>query len=141
CDLVVAAEDAVFALSEVRLGLVPSVISPFVLARIGRSAARDVFLTGSRFGARRALEIGLVHEVVPAAALDEAVAARVQAILASGPEAVTAAKSLIARVWGLPQEDASRVTAEAIAQRRASAEGLEGIRAFLEKRKPGWEGR
>ena len=141
CDMVVAAEDAFFALSEVRLGLVPSVISPFVLAKIGRSAARDLFLTGARFTARRALEVGLVHEVVPGSELDEAVGRRVRAILASGPEAVSAAKALIARIAPLAPEQAAPITVEAIAARRASAEGREGMRAFLEKRRPGWEER
>jgi methylglutaconyl-CoA hydratase len=139
CDLVVAAEDAVFALSEVRLGLVPSVIAPFVLAKIGRSAARELFLTGARFTARRALEVGLVHEVVAAAELDEAIDRRVQAILDAGPEAVSAAKALIARVAGLELDEAAPITAEAITARRTSREGQEGMRAFLEKRKPAWQ--
>ena len=139
CDIAVAAEDAQFALSEVRLGLVPSVIAPFVLAKIGRSAARELFLTGARFTARRALAIGLVHEVVPASSLDEEVARRVGAILAAGPEAVSAAKALIERVAGAGPVQAAAITAEAIADRRAAAEGQEGMRAFLEKRKPAWE--
>lgn len=138
CDLVVAADTAVFALSEVRLGLVPSVVGPYVLAKIGRSAARELFLTGARFGARRALEVGLVHEVVPEADLDEAVGRHLQALLASGPEAVSAAKALIARVAGLPAGAAAPITIEAITERRTSREGQEGMRAFLEKRKPAW---
>lgn len=139
CDIVVAAENASFALSEVRLGLVPSVIGPFVLAKIGRSAARELFLTGARFGARRALEVGLVHEVVPEAGLDEAIGRHVQALLAAGPEAVSAAKALIERVAGLDTDQAAPITVEAITARRTSREGQEGMRAFLEKRKPGWQ--
>jgi methylglutaconyl-CoA hydratase len=141
CDIVIAAEDAVFALTEVRLGLVPSVIAPFVIAKIGRSAARELFLTGERFTARRALEIGLVHEVVPADRLDEAVGRRVRAILSSAPGAVAAAKALVERVASLPLADAAPLTVEAIAARRESEEGREGMRAFLDKRSPPWEGR
>ncbi len=139
CDMVVAAEEAQFALSEVRLGLVPSVIAPFVLAKIGRSAPRELFLTGARFTARRALEIGLVHEVVPTSSLDEAVGRRIDALLAAGPEAVSAAKALIERVVNAGPGEAAAITTAAIADRRASPEGQEGIRAFLEKRKPAWE--
>lgn len=136
CDIVVAADDAVFSLSEVRLGLVPSVISPFVLAKIGRSAARELFLTGARFGVARAMEIGLVHRAVEPGLLDAAVDDYLAAVLASGPEAVAAAKALIARVWSADHDEATRLTVEAIADRRGSAEGREGIRAFLEKRRP-----
>lgn len=139
CDMVVAAEDAVFALSEVRLGLVPSVIGPFVLAKIGRSAARELFLTGARFTAHRALEIGLAHEVVPAAGLDEAIGRRVKAILGAGPEAVSVAKALIERIAGRAIDEAAPVTIEAITARRTSREGQEGLRAFLDKRKPAWD--
>jgi methylglutaconyl-CoA hydratase len=138
CDIVVAAEDAVFSLTEVRLGLVPSVISPYVLAKIGRSPARELFLTGARFGAARAREIGLVHKVVGPEELDGAVQEYVAAILASGPGAVSAAKALIPAVWEADPAEARRMTIEAIADRRGSDEGREGIRAFLEKRKPGF---
>jgi methylglutaconyl-CoA hydratase len=140
CDIVVAQEDAVFGFSEVKLGILPAVISPFALAKIGRSAARELFLTGLRFSAARAREIGLVHAVVPAAALDDTVSGYVREILGAGPEAAAAAKALIARVAGQPIEEVSAITARALAARRVSAEGQEGLKAFLEKRKPSWSG-
>jgi methylglutaconyl-CoA hydratase len=138
CDVVVAGEQAVFGFTEVKLGILPAVISPFVLAKIGRSAARQLFLTGARFSSHRAREIGLVHEVAPEADLDTAVARQLSEILGAGREAVSAAKELIADVSQRPAEDLTRITAHAIASRRTSPEGQEGLRAFLEKRKPGW---
>jgi methylglutaconyl-CoA hydratase len=138
CDVVVADDQAVFGFTEVKLGIVPAVIAPFVLAKIGRSAARDLFLTGARFSAARAREIGLAHAVVPAADLDRGVAAYVAEFLGAGPEAAAAAKALIAQVWALSIQDAMPLTADAIATRRVSAEGQEGLRAFLEKRRPSW---
>jgi methylglutaconyl-CoA hydratase len=138
CDVVVADDQAVFGFTEVKLGIVPAVISPFVLAKIGRSAARDLFLTGARFSAARARDIGLAHAVVPAGDLDRVVAAYVTECLSAGPEAAAAAKALIAKVWPLSIQDAMPLTADAIATRRVSAEGQEGLRAFLEKRRPSW---
>ena len=138
CDVVVAEEEAVFGFTEVRLGILPAVISPFALAKIGRSAARELFLTGNRFSAARAHDIGLVHAVVPAPRLDPTVSQYVQEILSAAPEAIAAAKALIARVWARPLEEAMPVTATAIARRRVSPEGQEGLKAFLEKRRPGW---
>jgi methylglutaconyl-CoA hydratase len=138
CDVVVAEESAIFGFTEVKLGILPAVISPFVLDKIGRSAARELFVTGARFSAARARDIGLVHVVVPPTELDKTIAHYVQEVLTSAPSAVAAAKSLIAQVTSTPREDASRVTARAIAERRVSAEGQEGLRAFLEKRKAGW---
>jgi methylglutaconyl-CoA hydratase len=129
CDVAVAAPDAVFGFSEVRLGIIPAVISPFVFPRIG-AAARRYFLTGERFDAETALRIGLVNEI--AADLDGAVGTAVDALLAGGPEAVRAAKRLVREA---PQ---GRETAEIAATRRSSAEGQEGLRAFLEKRPPSW---
>src|SRR5947207_156769 len=114
------------------------VISPLAIAKIGRSAARELFLTGARFSAARAKEIGLVHAVVPAADLDAAVGRYVRELLAAGPEAVAAAKALIAAVWGRGAKDAMPMTAAAIAARRVSKEGQEGLKAFLEKREPEW---
>lgn len=138
CDIVVAAEDAVFALTEVKLGLLPAVIAPYVIRKIGVSAVRELFLTGVRFSAERAREIGLVHEVVPAAQLDEAVERRVRDVLSSGPRAVAAAKALIRAISGANPTDVIGLTTSTIAAQRVSAEGQEGMLAFLEKRKPGW---
>jgi methylglutaconyl-CoA hydratase len=130
CDIAVAAPDAVFGYSEVRLGIIPAVISPFVLPRIGSGAARRYFLTGERFDAETALRIGLVHEV--ADDLDGAVAAVVEALLQGGPGAVRAAKQLVREQ--LPGE----ATAQIAARRRTSEEGQDGLRAFLDKRRPRW---
>jgi methylglutaconyl-CoA hydratase len=138
CDIVVADEQAVFGFTEVKLGILPAVISPFALAKIGRSAARELFLTGARFPAARAKEIGLVHTVVPAAELDAAVDAYVQELSTAGPEAIAAAKALIRQVWPLDADAARAITARGIAARRISAEGQEGLRAFLEKRRASW---
>jgi methylglutaconyl-CoA hydratase len=129
-DVVLAAPDAVFGFTEVKLGLVPAVISPFVLAKIGPSAARRYFVTGERFGAGEALRVGLVHEV--ADDLDATLDRTIDELLAAGPEAARAAKEL-ARTPLSPGE-----TAAAIAERRASDEGQEGRRAFLERRSPAW---
>jgi methylglutaconyl-CoA hydratase len=132
CDIAVAEPRTQFAFSEVKLGIVPAVISPFALAKIGPSAARRFFVTGERFDAATALRIGLVHELAddPAAAAGEVVAE----LLTGGPEATRAAKEL-ARAPLTAQE-----TAERIARRRTGAEGQEGLRAFLEKRAPSWRG-
>jgi methylglutaconyl-CoA hydratase len=138
CDIVVAAEDTVFALSEVKLGILPAVISPYVIRKIGESAARELFVTGTRFGAGRAREIGLVHEVVPLAELDEAIARRLTDIHTSGPLAVAAAKSLIREIAARNPSDVIGFTTNSIADQRVSPEGQEGMRAFLEKRKPSW---
>lgn len=138
CDVVVAADDAVFGFTEVKLGILPAAIAPYAMAKIGASAARELFLTGARFGAERARAIGLVHTVVPPAELDAAVSATVGDLLAAGPQAVSAAKRLIADIGGRSPREAARVTTHAIATRRTSSEGQEGMRAFLEKRKPRW---
>ena len=129
-DIGIAAEDAVFGFSEVKLGIVPAVISPFVLPKIGDSAARRYFLTGERFDAQAALRIGLVHEV--AADLDGAVERVVGELLTSGPQAVREAKRLI-RLRPQGEE-----TAQLAARLRAGDEGQDGLRAFLERRKPSW---
>ncbi len=140
CDIALAAEGAVFALAEVKLGILPAAISPYVLRAIGPRQARDLFLTGERFDAREALRVGLVHGICVEGDLSAAVEKRIAAILSSGPEAVAAAKKLIDRVSAMEVEAAFSVTAEAIAERRASEEGREGLSAFLEKRKPRWVG-
>jgi methylglutaconyl-CoA hydratase len=129
-DIGIAAEDAVFGFSEVKLGIVPAVISPFVLPKIGDSAARRYLLTGERFDAQTALRIGLVHEV--AADLDEAVERVVGELLSSGPQAVREAKRLI-RLRPQGEE-----TAQLAARLRAGDEGQDGLRAFLERRNPSW---
>ena len=137
-DIAIAAEETVFSLAEVRLGILPAVVSPFVLRAIGPRAARDLFLTGDRFDAREAHRVGLVHQVVPAEELAAAGDKKVASLLASGPEAVGVAKALIASVaWKSPEQVAA-LTVQAIADRRASAEAKEGLTAFLEKRKPSW---
>ena len=138
CDIVVAAEDAAFAFTEVKLGILPAVISPFVLAKIGRSAARELFLTGARFSATRAREIGLVHAVGVLDELDRLVAKYVNDLLTSAPEAVAAAKQLIAEVATHSATSATEYTIDAIAERRVSAEGQDGMSAFLAKRPPSW---
>jgi methylglutaconyl-CoA hydratase len=139
CDIVVAEENAVFGFTEVKLGILPAVISPYVLAKIGRSATRELFLTGMRFDARRAREIGLVHAVVAADQLDATIAMYINEILANGPGAIAIAKALIPRAWARGPLDAAGQTAEAIAAQRVSGEGQEGLRAFLERRKAKWD--
>lgn len=138
CDVVVADELAVFGFTETKLGLIPAVISPFVLAKIGPSAARHLCVTGARFSALHAQEIGLVHAVVPAHELDGRVSQYVREALSSGPQAVAAVKALLRTIRHQSPEDAQRVTVEALAERRSSAEGQEGVRAFLDKRRPSW---
>ncbi len=138
CDIVVADREAVFGFTEVRLGLVPAVISPFVLAKIGRSAGRELFLTGARFGATRAYELGLVHAVVPAAELDGKVSSYLAEIALGGPEATSSAKALVREVWGRGLGEAAAITTRVIAARRTSSEGQEGLKAFLDKRTPRW---
>jgi methylglutaconyl-CoA hydratase len=138
-DLVIAEAGAKFGFTETRLGILPAVISPFVIAKIGESQARALFPGGRRFDATRALRIGLVHEVVEGeAALDAAVETAVADLLAAGPTAARAAKAIVREVRGLPHESTRWHTARRIAGQRASAEGQEGLRAFLEKREPGW---
>ena len=129
-DIAVAAPDVQFAFSEVKLGIVPAVISPFALAKIGTGAARRWFVTGERFGADVALRIGLVHEV--AGELSESVTRVLGELLTAGPEAARAAKELARAPLSADE------TAQRIAERRTGAEGQEGLRAFLEKRPPGW---
>jgi methylglutaconyl-CoA hydratase len=138
CDIAISTDAAVFGFTETKLGILPAMISPFVLPKIGVSAARELFLTGMRFDARRAMEIGLVHAVVPVAELDETVRRYVGEILTAAPTAVAAAKRLIPEVWGRHPEAVADLTADAIAAQRTSPEGQDGLRAFLEKRKPTW---
>lgn len=138
CDIAVAVEDAKFGLSEVKLGLVPAAISPYVVRKIGESHARQYFLTGTRIPAARACEIGLVNEVVARDDLEPTVNAIVEQLLSSGPEALANCKDLLFQVPRMGMEDAKEYTARMIANLRVSAEGQEGMAAFLEKRKPAW---
>ena len=138
CDIAIATNDALFGFTEVKLGILPAVISPFVLAKIGRSHARALALTGERFDAERALAIGLIHEVVPESELDAAVDRVVRELLTASPTGITATKALFARVAQTPYDDTLDMTAEAISKQRTSAEGQDGLRAFLEKRKASW---
>jgi methylglutaconyl-CoA hydratase len=140
CDIVVSAEDAIFGFTEVKLGIIPAVISPYALAKIGRSAARELFLTGARFSAARAREVGLVHAVGDASEIDRMVAKYVNDLATSAPQAVAAAKALIPLVMAAPDAAAATgATVNAIADRRVSPEGQEGMRAFLDKRPPAWQ--
>jgi methylglutaconyl-CoA hydratase len=138
CDVAVAVERARFAFSEINLGIIPAVISPYVLAKIGAANGRELFLTGERFPATRAHQIGLVQYVVPEETLDERVNALLSALHSSGPKAIAACKELIQQVAPVPKEQAKDYTIEVIAKLRVSEEGIEGIRSFLEKRKPQW---
>jgi methylglutaconyl-CoA hydratase len=140
CDVAVAEDAALFGFTETKLGILPAVISPYVLPKIGPSAARELFLTGMRFSAGRAKEIGLVHAVVSANELDRTVQSYVDEFLSASPTGVAGSKALIASVWGRSPADAMSMTASAIATQRVSAEGQEGLKAFLDKRKPGWAG-
>jgi methylglutaconyl-CoA hydratase len=138
CDIVVAEEQAIFGFTEVKLGIVPAIISPYVLTKLGMSPARELFLTGMRFDAARAKEIGLVHAVVPERDLDATVRRYVNELLGAAPGAMATAKELLRKVWGRPVQDTIGMTTDTIAERRVSAEGQEGMKAFLEKRKPNW---
>ncbi len=141
-DIAIASADAIFGFTETKLGILPAVISPFVLAKIGRSHARALALTGERFGAQRALAIGLVHEVVATADdLDAAIARICNEIATASPTAVAATKALLADVAESAYDATLELTSLAIANQRTSAEGQDGLRAFLEKRSPAWTSR
>lgn len=138
CDVVIASDETLFGFTEVKLGIIPAVISPFVLAKIGTTHARALFMTGERFSAARAMQIGLVHEVVAIDALDAAVERVLGELRTAAPEAAAAAKALIVRVAASDYDASRGITASAIAKRRVSDEGQEGLRAFLERRKAGF---
>jgi methylglutaconyl-CoA hydratase len=137
-DVVVAENDSVFGFTETKLGIIPAVISPFAIAKIGVSHARRYFLSGERFDALRALAIGLVHEVTGPDALDGTVDAIAREFDTAGPSAVAAAKRLIPAVHAASYDESRELTARAIARQRTGAEGQEGLRAFLERRGAGW---
>jgi methylglutaconyl-CoA hydratase len=141
CDISIAADTALFGLTEVRLGLAPAVISPYVIRRIGENNARRYFITGERFSAELATKTGLVHQSVPANELDSTVGQVTGAILKGGPRAVAACKQLVHDVSGHDEKSQKRIdeyTARLIARLRVSDEGQEGLAAFLEKRAPDW---
>lgn len=138
CDIAVAASDARFSLSEVKLGLVPACISPYVIRKAGEGACREFMLTGERLTAEKAMRLGLVNEVAEPGELDNAVSAFVERLISSGPNAISICKELLRKVPGMSFDEAKKMTAEAIANLRVSDEGQEGMKAFLEKRKPRW---
>lgn len=138
CDIVIASEKAVFSLSEVKLGLVPACISPYVIRRLGDKNCREFFLTGERLTAQKALTAGLVNQVVPDDQLDKTVEERVRQLISSGPDALTWCKQLLLNAPAIPENDVGKYTAEIITRLRMSDEGQEGMKAFFEKRKPKW---
>lgn len=139
CDIAIGADTSFFALSEVRVGLIPAVISPFVTQAISVRQARRYFVTGERFDAQTAERIGLLHQVAPADALNDALDAMLENLLRGAPNAQALAKELIRKVKFRPVSDlVMEQTASLIAKTRSSAEGKEGVAAFLEKRKPNW---
>jgi methylglutaconyl-CoA hydratase len=139
CDIAIAADTVNFCLSEVKVGLIPATISPYVIRAMGENAARRYFLTAERFSAQEALRIGFTHEVVPGAALDDTVNRIVHALISASPHAVREAKRLVRDIGGAPlTEKLIADTVARIADIRASGQGREGVQAFLEKRKPSW---
>jgi methylglutaconyl-CoA hydratase len=137
-DVAVASTEASFAFTETRLGIVPAVVSPYVVRKIGPARATALFVTGSRIDAKRAYEIGLVERLVEPSDLDAAVGRVLDAILSGGPKAVNAAKRLVREVEGRPIDEIAELTVKRIAEIRVSREGQEGLRAFLERRDPSW---
>ena len=139
CDVAIASADTIFGFTETKLGIMPAVISPFVLAKIGPSHARALALTGERFDAARALAIGLVHEVVATQNdLDLAIARVTDEVRSASPTGIAATKALFARVIAETYDATLETTAQAIAKQRTSDEGQDGLRAFIEKRPPAW---
>ena len=138
CDIAIAAENVKFSLSEVKLGLVPACISPYVIRKVGEGRCREFFLTGERLVAKRALELGLVNQVVPLEELDQAVQGKTNQLISSGPKAIAMCKELLKNVPGMSFEKAKTYTADMIASMRIGDEGQEGMNAFLEKRRPNW---
>lgn len=140
CDIAVATYDAVFAFTEVKLGLIPATIAPFILAAIGERYSRRYMLTAERFSAAEAYRIGLIHEIVPGNdQLDEAIAEIVDSLLKNGPRAQAACKALIGSISGQPIDETTlEETVQRITEVRSNPEGNEGLTAFMEKRKPNW---
>ena len=138
CDIAIAARTARFSFSEVKIGVVPACIGPYVIKKMGEGKARELFITGERMNAERAFEVGLVNKVVDDESLDDEIRLLVNSILSSGPEAVAMAKKLVSSVPSMPPDEFKPFTAEMIARLRISEEGQEGMDAFLTKRKPAW---
>ncbi len=138
CDIAIASRSAIFSFSEVKIGVVPACIGPYVIKKMGEGKARELFITGERMRGDRAFEVGLVNKVVDDDQLDQDVEDLIQSILSSGPEAVAMAKRLVAEVPSMSPEEFKPYTAEMIARLRISDEGQEGMDAFLNKRKPNW---
>jgi methylglutaconyl-CoA hydratase len=141
CDIAIASEHTRFAFSEVKLGLAPAVIAPYVVRKVGETHARALFVTGKRFAATHAQTIGLVHAVVPPEHLDETLQDTLQELESSAPQAIRSCKSLSLAIGNMNDEDARSYTSELIARLRVSEEGQEGLSAFLEKRQPSWRTR
>ena len=138
-DIVIAAEDAQMGFTEARVGILPATIAPYVIGRLGLAAAKTLFLRAQRFDAVEAHRLGLVDEVCPASALDQVVRARLDELAQGAPSAHRATKALVARLAPPPDEHQRGLTADAIARQRVSAEGQEGLNAFLERRQPAWQ--
>lgn len=138
CDIAIAADSAVFSFSEVKIGLVPACVGPYVVKKIGEGKAREFFITGERMKAEKAHRIGLISNYVGDDKLDETVDKLISMIKSSGPEAVSVAKRLVSSVPNMSEDEYKPFTAEMIARLRISDEGQEGMNAFLEKRKPKW---
>ncbi len=139
CDIAIAAQGTQFCLSEVRIGLIPSIIAPYVMAAMGERQARRYFMTAERFDADTARRIGLVHEVVPEADLDQAANKIIAALMDGAPGAQGRGKKLLLALSNKPIDDAMiKLTATQIAEARATPEGKEGLNAFLNKTEPGW---
>ncbi|MCA1839645.1 MAG: enoyl-CoA hydratase-related protein [Actinomycetota bacterium] len=138
CDIAIAGRSTVFAFTEVRLGLIPAVISPYVMRRVGYGFARSAFLTAERFDAETAERVGLIYKAVDDSALDEEVEKIIGALLAGGPESLAGARALVDAVWGKSPQDSRDFTVNAISERRVSDEAQEGIAAFFEKRAARW---
>jgi methylglutaconyl-CoA hydratase len=138
CDIAVAAEEAVFSLSEVKIGIVPACIAPYVLRRVGEANTRYLMLTGRRLNGIEAAQFGIVNFAVPLANLDNEVNAVIEKLLTSGPQAISRVKELIRDVPSMRFPEARAYTAKMLAELRTSEEGQEGLSAFLEKRKPKW---
>jgi len=140
CDIAIAARSAKFSFSEVKIGVVPACIGPYVIKKMGEGKGRELFITGERMDAERALSVGLVNKVVDDDQLDAEVDRLLKSILSSGPEAVAMAKRLVSEVPRMTPDQYRPYTAEMIARLRISDEGQEGMDAFLNKRKPNWTG-